>query len=140
MTVSNHRRTNRRHVLKATGCAAVAVVVAGCSFSYSGSENRFSTERTFEFEAQQGDEIRVRISGTEFGNDDTGVSAGRETADADLFGPNGQTVVSLSFSGDGASDEETVSAPDSGTYEFNVRPSPDTVRATIEVDGESVLG
>lgn len=140
MTQRNQRQTSRRRVLQATGSGVAAVFVAGCSFSYSGSENRFSTEQTFDFEADRGEEIRVRIRGTESPGEDSEVSGGTETADADLFDPRGQTLVTLSFRGDGASDEEVISAPESGTYEFTVRPSPDTVRAYIDVGGESVLG
>lgn len=140
MTEQSQWSTSRRGVLGATASGAVAVLIAGCSFSYSGSENRFSTEQTFDFEADQGEEIRVRIRGTETSGDDSEVSGGTETAEADLVGPSRQTLVSLSFRGDGASDEKTISAPESGSYEFTVQPSPDTVRAYIDVGGESVLG
>lgn len=141
MAERNQWPASRRRVLGGAASGAAAVLTAGCSFSSSGSENRFSTEQTFDFEAEQGENIRVRIRGTDSaGDDDGGVSGGTETAEADLFGPDGQVVVSLSFRGDGASDQQTISAPASGTYEFTVRPSPDTVRAYIDVGGESVLG
>lgn len=129
----------RRRVLEAGGLTAATVALAGCSFSYEGSQNRISTDRTFEVEAEEGDDLRVRIRGTERRGEDDGVSAGRESADGTLTGPGGDTLVELSFRGDGASDEATLIAPATGTYEFYVDSAPDTVYAYFEVNGEEQL-
>lgn len=131
------RGLHRRRILTTVGTLTVAGSIAGCSFSYSSSDNRLSMEETVEFDADEGQEIRVRISSGSGGSDDT---ASSDTGRAELFDPNGQSLVELSFSdqhGDRTRDEETLTAPTSGTYLFENGGW--TVTATIEVDGEAVL-
>lgn len=130
------RNVNRRQFLTTVGAVSLTASLAGCSFSYSSSDNRLSMSETVEFDAEEGEEILVRIGSGSGSSDDSAIS---ESGSAELYGPNGQSLAELSFSDrDGRpNDEETLTAPTSGTYELENGDR--TVTATIEVDGETVL-
>lgn len=132
------KKANRRRFIATVGAVTLAGSLAGCSFSYSSSDDRLSMSETVGFDAEEGEEILVEIRSGGDSSDDSSIS---ESGRAELYGPSGQLLVELSFSdreGSGLrSDEETLTAPTSGTYELENGDR--TVTATIEVDGETVL-
>lgn len=132
------RKANRRGFVATVGAVTLAGSLAGCSFSYSSSDDRLSMSETVEFDAEEGEEILVEIRSGGDSSDDSAIS---ESGSAELYGPNGQALAELSFSDrDGSSlrsDEKTLTAPTSGTYELENGDR--TVTATIEVGGETVL-
>ena len=62
----------------------------------------------------------------------------------ELYAPSGQSLAEVSIDlrmGQSrlVSDDETVTAPTSGTYEFQVETNVDRLSITIEVDGEAIV-
>ena len=131
-------RISRRQFVGASAVLS-ASFVSGCSFSYSAdNEGAVRGSETFEFEADEGQEIRVVLANPD--PDAEGVSGSGE-----LHAPGGQSLAEVSIDlpvGQSrlTSDDETVTAPTSGTYEFQVETNVDRLRITIEVDGETIVG
>lgn len=130
-------RLSRRQFVGA-GAVVSATVASGCSFSYSAdNEGRVRGSETFEFEADEGEQILVRIANAD--PDQEGASGTGE-----LHAPGGHSLAEVSIdlpmgSSRLTSDEETVTAPASGTYEFHVETNVDRLSITIEVDGETIV-
>ena len=120
------------------GAVLSAAFVSGCSFSYSAdNEGIVRGSETFEFEADEGQEIRVVITNPD--PDEEGVSGTGE-----LHAPDGQSLAEVSIDlgmseSRLTSDDATVTAPTSGTYEFQVETNVDRLSITIEVDGEEIV-
>lgn len=121
-----------------TSAVVSAAFASGCSFSYSNDYDGFVRgSETFEFDAEGGDEIRVRI-----GNADPDQEGASGTGE--LYAPDGQKLaeVSIDLSTNSSmlrGDEETVTAPTSGTYEYQVETNVDRLSVTVEVGDETIV-
>ena len=134
--MSPNRLSRRQFVGKSA--VVSAVFVSGCSFSYSAdNEGRVRGSETFEFETDEGDQILVRI-----GNPDPDQEGASGTGE--LYSPGGKSLAEVSIDlgmneSRLVSDDETVTAPTSGTYEFQVETNVDRLSVTIEVAGEEIV-
>ena len=130
------KTATRRGALASLGTVGT-VALAGCTGSSSDSDGHLSVSETLEFDAEEGAEIRIQIgSGGGSSSDSSPFRTGHTT----LYDPSGEFVTELFFSiaQDGTqTDEETVTAPESGTY--TLENGDWTVSLTVEVDGETVV-